>query len=70
MRQLDLHGVAHCDVRRTVQEFVLLNQDQFPLLIITGNSVHMHSLVSAALHSVDVVFDTLRQGTVSVYRFR
>ena len=69
MRQLDLHGVAHCDVRRTVQEFVLLNQAEFPLRIITGNSVHMQQLVTAALTSLDLEFDTLVQGTVSVYRF-
>ena len=42
---LDLHGVKHQDAFRLVEDYVLLNQYDCPLQIITGNSNKMKSIV-------------------------
>ena len=48
---LDLHGVQHKDVCRLVEDYVLLNQYDCPLQIITGNSIKMKTIVINALKS-------------------
>jgi hypothetical protein len=55
MRKLDLHGVRHQDVKILVEDFVYMNQGEFPLEIICGNSEKMIKLVKEVLdkHSVD-----------------
>lgn len=42
-RTLDLHGVRHADVEEKLRRF--LNWVEMPTRIITGNSVHMKSMV-------------------------
>ena len=42
---IDLHGMKHNEVFIVVEDFVLNNQNQFPLKIITGNSHKMKSIV-------------------------
>ena len=49
---LDLHGIKHDQVARTVENFVLLNQDQIPLEIICGNSQRMIDLVISVLDRI------------------
>jgi len=49
---LDLHGIRHDQVARTVENFVLLNQDQIPLEIICGNSQRMIDLVISVLDRI------------------
>ena len=49
---LDLHGIKHGQVDRTVENFVLLNQDQIPLEIICGNSQRMIDLVISVLDRI------------------
>ena len=39
MKELDLHGIKHEDVKRLLENFILLNTP--PLRIITGNSDFM-----------------------------
>ena len=41
MKTLDLHGVRHEDVKRLLENFILLNEA--PLQVITGNSTYMQS---------------------------
>ena len=48
---LDLHGVKHQDVCKLVEDYILLNQYDCPLQIITGNSNKMKSIVIHALKS-------------------
>ena len=43
--QLDLHGVTHDLVSDLVEDFILKNQDDLPLKIITGNSNKMKTIV-------------------------
>ena len=42
---IDLHGMKHNEVFIVVEDFVLNNQNQFPLKIITGNSHKTKSIV-------------------------
>ena len=44
--ELDLHGLRHHEVCILVEDFILENQDQLPLRIITGNSNKMKSIVT------------------------
>ena len=45
---LDLHGVRHADVKDIVEDFVLTNQDEIPLIVICGNSAKMIEIVSVS----------------------
>ena len=51
---LDLHGVVHADVADSVKNYVLVNQQDVPLTIITGNSDKMIRLVENALKDTGV----------------
>ena len=42
MKELDLHGVSHYDVRDVVENFILMNNP--PIRIITGLSDRMRNL--------------------------
>tara|TARA_B100001250_G_C19708126_1_gene747892 strand:+ start:841 stop:1089 length:249 start_codon:yes stop_codon:yes gene_type:complete len=48
--ELDLHGIQHHAVSVLVEDFVLNNQNKFPLKIITGNSEKMKSIVISVLN--------------------
>ncbi len=39
MKELDLHGLLHHQVRDEVENFVLLNAKELPIRIIIGNSI-------------------------------
>ena len=54
---LDLHGVRHHEVKVMVEDFILNNQEQLPLIIICGNSSKMIELVSQALKDISVNFE-------------
>jgi hypothetical protein len=47
MKELDLHGLKHYDVRDTVENFILMNST--PFRIITGRSDKMIELVETTL---------------------
>ena len=47
MKELDLHGVSHYDVRDVVENFILMNNP--PIRIITGYSDKMRSLTQEVL---------------------
>jgi hypothetical protein len=52
MHEIDLHGVRHQDVDMMVENFILTNQNSFPLTIICGNSVKMVQLVQAVINRI------------------
>ena len=54
---LDLHGKRHHEVDLTVENFIFLNQDDCPLLIICGNSQKMISLVIQVLDRVGSIYE-------------
>ena len=64
---LDLHGIKHDQVDRTIENFVFLNQDQIPLEIICGNSQRMIDLVLSVLEKIGCEnFERIDYGTIMV----
>lgn len=51
--ELDLHGVPHHEVDQRVENFILLNQDSVPLIIVCGNSKKMQDLVMAVVFRIN-----------------
>ena len=66
LKTLDLHGVKHQDVDSSVENFILMKQNYFPLKIICGNSAKMIHLVEKTLDRLDAVSIMLRYGTITV----
>lgn len=67
--QLDLHGIRHQDVDALVENFVLSNQNSFPLTVICGNSVKMVQLAEATLNRIGCEYTMYRFGVLTVGRF-
>ena len=63
---LDLHGVRHADVKDIVEDFVLNNQNEIPLIVICGNSAKMIAIVSSTLKNIEVNFEETRYGRIRV----
>ena len=63
---LDLHGVRHSDVEVVVEDFVLINQQRLPLIIICGNSSKMIDLVSKTLTKMEINFEETRYGRIRI----
>ena len=64
---LDLHGIKHDQVVRTVENFVLLNQEQIPLEIICGNSQRMIDLVISVLDRIGCEnYERIDYGTIMI----
>ncbi len=63
---LDLHGVRHFQVETKVQDFVLDNQSDIPLIIICGNSSKMIEIVADTLKKLKVDFEETRYGRIRV----
>ena len=63
---LDLHGVRHSDVEVAVEDFVLNNQQQLPLIVICGNSSKMIDIVSKTLIKMEINFEETRYGRIRI----
>jgi len=63
---LDLHGIRHFQVKEVVEDFVLMNQDKTPLIIIKKKTKKMISLVSGTLTSLNVNFENTTYGRIRV----
>ena len=50
---IDLHGIKHADVKIDVENYLYLNQEDCPILIICGNSQKMISLVEETLIKIN-----------------
>jgi hypothetical protein len=57
MKQLDLHGVSHIEVRDIVENFVLLYSTELPVRIITGDSNRMRNLTTNILNKHKFTYD-------------
>ena len=57
MKQLDLHGVSHIEVRDIVENFVLLHSTELPVRIITGDSNRMRNLTTNILNKHKFTYD-------------
>ena len=67
--KIDLHGVRHQEVDALVENFVLMNQDSFPLTVICGNSVKMVKLAETVLNRIGCEYSMYRFGVITVERF-
>jgi len=63
---LDLHVVRHSDVEVAVEDFVLNNQEQLPLIVICGNSSKMIDIVSKTLKKMEINFEETRYGRIRI----
>ena len=69
LNTLDLHGKRHHEVDLVVENFIYLNQEDCPLLIICGNSQKMISLVEDVLEKIKSSYETgsgVNYGTIIV----
>ena len=55
--KLDLHGFRHHEVHLKVENFLYLNQENMPILIICGNSQKMINIVKDVLEGLDCIFE-------------
>ncbi len=58
MKELDLHGLKHFQVRDEVENFVLLNAKELPIRIIVGNSNRMRNLTENILYKHNLEWNT------------
>ena len=45
MKKLDLHGIKHRNASNMVDTFIRQNKNNFPVEIITGNSLDMQNII-------------------------
>ena len=45
MKKLDLHGIKHRNASNMVDTFIRQNKNNFPIEIITGNSLDMQNII-------------------------
>jgi hypothetical protein len=69
MTKLDLHGIRHSEVELLVENFILMNQDKFPLEIICGNSGKMLNLVKQVIDRLKLETHSYRYGTIIVRKW-
>lgn len=67
---LDLHGVRHYEVESMVENFILLNQNKFPLTIICGNSNKMIELVNNVINKLECETFMYVYGNIIVTKFK
>ena len=54
MVEIDLHGLKHEEVKQDLENKILLhyNMGNFPIRVITGNSLMMKKIVSTAIENL------------------
>ena len=67
-RKLDLHGFRHHEVPLKVENFLYLNQENMPILIICGNSQKMINIVKDVLEGIDCTFEIGVESHDKLYR--
>jgi hypothetical protein len=69
MQKIDLHGIPHSEVDHLVENFILMNQGEFPLEIICGNSGKMIQLVKNVTDRLGCDVQSYRYGIIIVRRW-
>ena len=67
---LDLHGVRHMEIDDLVTNFILMNQDYFPVTIICGNSVTMIKLVNNVVEKLKCNSYNISYGKIIINGFK
>lgn len=68
--KLDLHGIRHQDVDALVENFILTNQNSFPLTVICGNSVKMVHLAEDVINRIGCEYTMYRFGVITIGKFK
>lgn len=69
MIELDLHGKRHHEVEVVVENFIIKNQYDVPLRIITGKSSEMQRIVMKAIRTTRCTqVDTFFEGYIIVHK--
>lgn len=68
--KLDLHGIRHHEVDALVENFVLTNQNRFPLTVICGNSVKMVQLAEQTINRIGCEYMMYRFGVITIGKFK
>ena len=63
---LDLHGIKHKDVKRLLENFILLNNP--PLTIITGNSEYMRGAVETFCGEHKINYERWDWGEIKILK--
>lgn len=70
MNKLDLHGIRHSEVESLVENFILMNQGEFPLEIICGNSLRMIELVQKVIDKLECETYSYRYGIIIITKWK
>lgn len=69
MIELDLHGIRHHEVEVVVENFIIKNQYDVPLRIITGRSNEMQRIVMKAVSTTQCTqVDAFFEGYIIVHK--
>ena len=49
MKELDLHNISHDEASIIIDEFIIKNYINFPIQIITGNSIIMQNILRSII---------------------
>ena len=70
MKQLDLHGIKHSEVKKILDQFIWENmqKNQKEISIITGISIQMKQVVKECVNDYDMVYqeDFLNPGKIII----
>lgn len=71
VKELELHGIKHSEVENLVEKYVIYNEKNLPLKIITGKSEQMKEIVINVLESHKYKYkigDYKNQGYITVLK--
>ena len=68
MNELDLHGVRFGEVERVVENFILMNQTEVPLIMTCGDSERMNELVKYVTRRLGCTTSMTRHGVITVLK--
>jgi hypothetical protein len=64
--KLDLHGINYSEVEQLVEDFIHLNQEGLPHMIVCGNSKHMIDLVHSVTTRIGCQVALPTYGTIRI----
>jgi len=65
----DCHGKTHSEVKEDFENWILMNQTELPIQVITGNSEHMKRIVMGILDFYDFTYSEsfTNSGVIKIY---
>lgn len=65
----DCHGKTHSEVKDDFENWILVNQNELPIEVVTGNSEHMKRIVKSILDFYDFTYSEslINNGIIKIY---